>query len=101
MRKKNDEDIRFPSLIEQGKNLAKFVADGTKAAASGKKLVVPEEVKKARLKKCKRCEELYESIMGDHLNRCRACGCFIEVKTSTASAQCPRKKWDRWEGENK
>lgn len=99
MRKKknNDEDIRFPSMIEQGKNLVKLVADNTKAAAKGKKLIVPEEVKKTRLKKCKKCEYFYVSVVSDNLNRCMACGCILEMKTSMANSNCPKGKWDKWE----
>ena len=93
----NNEEIKFPSLIEQGKNLAKSVAGVAKNAINGKSIFVPEDIKKARLKKCSKCEWLYKSSVDESYMKCMACGCPLLKKTSVASAECPKGKWGTWE----
>lgn len=95
MSKKKPE---FPSLVEQGKNLAKSVKDVAKNAIQGKAIVAPFEVAKKRLKICRECAYYYKSASGDERqDRCSACGCMIAVKTNMAPSECPKGKWGKWE----
>jgi hypothetical protein len=89
----------FPSLVEQGKNLAKSVKNVAKDAIKGGPVVAPFEVVKKRLKTCKKCEYYYESATDQKFDRCSACGCVIIAKTNLASSECPKGKWGKWESE--
>jgi hypothetical protein len=97
MSENNNEEIKFPSLIEQGKNLAKSAVDVAKHAIKNKSILVPEDVKKERLKKCFKCEYLYKSTVDETYIKCMACGCPLLKKTSFSSSKCPKGKWGTWE----
>ena len=62
----------YPSLPDQGKNLAKFTFEVLKKAMSSNALFVSDEVKEERLKICRTCE-YYDP---DQV-RCKHCGCFL------------------------
>lgn len=53
-----------------------------------KRYVAPE-VKGRRLKICSTCPQKTT------LNRCRACGCFLGLKTSLKTEKCPIGKWEQ------
>lgn len=78
----------YPSLPEQGKNLAKFTFELVKQALSSNALLVSEEVKQQRLEICKTCEFYDESQV-----RCKHCGCFLQQKAGFALDSCPIQKW--------
>jgi hypothetical protein len=78
----------YPSLPEQGKNLAKFSFDLIKNALQGGGLIVSPEVQQQRLEICKSCEQYDESQQ-----RCKKCGCFLPAKVSFALDSCPENKW--------
>ena len=79
----------FPSLSEQGKNLAKFTFDVVKNAVNVTKPVfATEEKQKDRLAVCKTCP-YYSSRQ----NRCKKCGCFLTHKVQFEVSQCPVGKW--------
>jgi hypothetical protein len=79
----------YPSLPEQGKNLAKFTFDVMKKALqSGEALMVSNEIKEQRLTICRSCEYYDASQV-----RCKHCGCFLEHKTSFALDSCPIDRW--------
>jgi membrane protease subunit (stomatin/prohibitin family) len=46
-----------------------------------------EEVSKQRMEICKSCPSLIA------MNRCKECGCFMDVKTKLARFSCPLGKW--------
>jgi hypothetical protein len=53
------------------------------------KLITPnltEKVSKKRLEICSSCEYISD-------NKCKKCGCFLDLKTSSFSASCPLNKW--------
>ncbi len=79
---------QYPSLPEQGKNLAKFSFDLIKNALQGGGLIVSAEVQAQRLETCKTCE-WYD----DTQTKCKHCGCFLPVKVSFALDSCPVGKW--------
>jgi hypothetical protein len=78
----------YPSLSEQGKNLAKFTFEVVKQALSSNALFVSEEVKQERLKICSTCE--YYDV---EKVKCKHCGCFLQQKASFALDSCPIHKW--------
>lgn len=78
----------YPSLPEQGKNLAKFTFEVVKQAFSSNALFVSPEVKQQRLDVCKQCEYYDASQV-----RCKHCGCFLDHKTNFALDSCPIDKW--------
>ncbi len=79
---------QYPSLPEQGKNLAKFSFDLIKNALQGGGLIVSAEVQAQRLETCKTCEH-YDAEQ----TRCKHCGCFLPAKVSFALDSCPVGKW--------
>lgn len=78
----------YPSLPEQGKNLAKFTFEVVKQAFSSNALFVSSEVKQERLKICSTCE-FYDAKQ----IRCKHCGCYLEHKANFALDSCPIDKW--------
>lgn len=89
------EQKEYPSLVEQGKNLASFSFELVKRALQGESLLVSEDVKNQRMEICKQCEK-YDS----NEIRCTECGCMLEYKTGFALDSCPLGKWkeseDAW-----
>lgn len=47
-----------------------------------------EELQAARMEVCKQCPSLSKAG-----NRCRHCGCFMDLKTTLKRAKCPIGKW--------
>jgi hypothetical protein len=78
----------YPSLPEQGKNLAKFTFEVVKQALSSNALFVSPEVKQERLNICSTCEYYDPEQI-----RCTHCGCFLEQKAHFALDSCPIDKW--------
>lgn len=78
------EDVKMPSLIQQGKNLLK----ATKThIANGMKHVTLEEQNR-RLSICNACPLFDKSLM-----KCKKCGCNLNVKTKWESSTCPIGQW--------
>jgi len=82
------EEHSYPSLPDQGKNLAKFTFQLVKKALQGGALVVSQEVKEQRLEVCRTCDWYDPSQV-----RCKHCGCFLEEKANFALDSCPIGKW--------
>jgi len=83
----------FPSIDEQGKNLAKFTFEVVKnvidiSSSNETGLLVSEEKQKERMNVCKKCD--YYSV---RQNRCRQCGCYLATKVKFGVSQCPIGKW--------
>ena len=88
-----DNKEEFPSLPEQGKNIAKFTFEVVKnvidiSPRNETKLIIPEEEWKERLDVCKKCD--YYSV---RQNRCRQCGCYLGTKVKFGASTCPIGKW--------
>ncbi len=81
----------YPSLTEQGKNLAKFTWDLLNYITNNeeKVLFVNDEVYKERMTICKSCDR-YDEFE----NRCRECGCYLPAKAKIILDSCPLNKWD-------
>lgn len=86
MENKND----YPSLVQQGKNLANFVWDFLNYLEHNedKVLFVSDEVYKERTLTCRSCEK-YDEVP----NRCKECGCYIPTKAKIILDSCPLGKW--------
>jgi len=85
----NSDHKSYPSIGEQGQNLAKFTFQVIKKALQSESLFVSSEVKQERLAICRGCE-YYDPGQ----NRCKECGCFLDQKASYAIDSCPVHKWD-------
>jgi len=89
---------KYPSLIEQGKNLSKFTLDVIKHLnnTEGKNLFADDNLFNERMEICKKCDK-YDSEQ----QRCFECGCFLETKARIILDSCPLNKWteslDGWE----
>lgn len=83
------EENQYPSLIDQGKNLAEFSFELVKRAMQSEALFVSDKIQNERMKICKSCEKYDETQ-----NRCIECGCWLNQKTKFALDSCPLKKWD-------
>lgn len=94
-----NEKQEYPSLIQQGKNLAKFSWDLIKYLQQEKNfmsLFVDDDVYERRIDLCKACDK-YDP----EEHRCRECGCFLEQKARIILDSCPLSKWgpedSQWE----
>lgn len=87
-----NEEIQFPSLLEQGKNLTKSVAKVAKSTIEGIPIFAPYNTQKERLDICNECEYLDKES-----TRCIQCGCNIKWKISYSSSECPKRKWHGWQ----
>jgi hypothetical protein len=85
-----DNKEEFPSLPEQGKNLAKFTFEVVKSvvSTSNHEVYVSNQVKEERMNTCKTCEYYHYQQ-----NRCRHCGCWLEHKVKFIVSECPLQKW--------
>lgn len=85
-----ENDQNYPSLVQQGKNLAKFSWDLIKYIQQNHNsvLVVSEEVYKERIMTCRGCDK-YDELE----NRCRECGCYLPAKAKVILDSCPLGKW--------
>jgi hypothetical protein len=83
------ETSEYPSLPEQGKNLAKFTFEVVKQVLNHQDaMFVSPEIRNERMEICKSCE-----YYDDRQVRCRHCGCFLEQKVKFAIDSCPLSKW--------
>lgn len=81
---------QFPSIAEQGKNLAKFTFEVVKdvVVAQDPQIYASDKQIQERLDICKTCE--YYSVRQE---RCKHCGCWLVHKTKFKAASCPIDKW--------
>lgn len=85
------DDKQYPSLFQQGKNLAGFSWELLKYLSENRDrvLFVSDEVYKERISICRSCDK-YDELE----NRCIECGCYIPGKAKIILDSCPLKKWD-------
>ena len=89
----NNNKEEFPSIKEQGKNLAKFTIQVVKDSvvdigSAPTNLFASKELKEERMSICKKCE--YYSA---RQVRCKQCGCWLVQKVKFTSSTCPIEKW--------
>lgn len=85
------EEQQYPSLVDQGKNLARFSWDLIKHLQKSQNhtaLFVSDETYAERTMTCRGCDR-YDELE----NRCRECGCFVPAKAKIILDSCPLNKW--------
>ena len=85
------EEQKYPSLAQQGKNLAGFTWELLNYITKNeeKVLFVSDQVYKKRVNICKSCDKFDELE-----NRCMECGCYVPAKAKIILDSCPLQKWD-------
>ena len=84
MSQMNDE----PSNLEKAKLFSKTAYDVIKGFVSKGTLLVPKEVKKARIDICRECNRFDEDRF-----LCKECGCFLVNKVRFTASSCPLQYW--------
>jgi len=83
------EEKQYPSLPEQGKNMAKFVWDVFRHTMKDQEsLFVSDKVAEERVKICQQCE-WYDAAQ----HRCKECGCYLAPKVKFSLESCPIGSW--------
>ena len=77
-----------PSLPEKAVNLSKTAFDIVKEFVGKGTLMVPEEVKKARMDICNDCNRLDKDRLV-----CKECGCFLVNKVKFTADHCHLNYW--------
>jgi hypothetical protein len=80
----------FPSLFQQGRNLAAEMWKLGKKAATLQPVLASADLAFERLQTCSTCPE-FEAESG----RCKKCGCGMRLKTHILGSVCPLAKWAR------
>ena len=80
----------FPSLFQQGRNLAAEMWKVGKKAATLQPVLASADLAFERLQTCSTCPE-FEAESG----RCKKCGCGMRIKTHILGSSCPLAKWVR------
>ena len=80
--------IDEPSNYEKAKNFSKTAYDILKGFVSNGNLLVPPEIKKARIDICRDCNRFDPDRM-----KCNECGCFLVNKVKFSAAHCPLRLW--------
>lgn len=89
------EEKQYPSLPDQGKNMAKFVWDVFRHTMENhESLFVSDEIAEERIKICQKCE-YYDAVQ----NRCKECGCFLAPKIKFSLESCPIGAWKEHDNE--
>ena len=84
MSQHNDE----PSNLEKAKFFSKTAYDILKGFVSNGNLMVPPEVKQARIDICRECNRFDEARF-----LCKECGCFLVNKVRFTASSCPLQYW--------
>ena len=80
----------FPSLFQQGRNLAAEMWKVGKKAATLQPVLASADLAFERLQTCSTCPE-FEAESG----RCKKCGCGMRIKSHILGSECPLNKWDK------
>jgi len=84
----NQGEDKFPSLVQQGKNLLGLAKDIGSDALTGSSIFVDKFEEQRRYDICQGCDS-FDRIR----KRCKECGCFMQKKVAFSSAECPLGKW--------
>lgn len=81
----------YPSLSEQGKNLASFALQVARRAfyEGTASIAVSDGIQRARINTCRACPA-YDDIQ----HRCKECGCWLAGKVKFSASACPLGKWE-------
>ena len=100
-----DKEQKLPPTSQMVRDIATTHWKSLKAFMKGKHVIVPQEVAEERWEICKQCPQLlYDEVNPDtdkKDGRCTECGCFMNVKTHYATAECPKGYWKKFEKDEK
>ena len=95
------KENKLPPLSQMVRNIAVDHWKSLKAFLKGKHIIVPQEIAQERWDECIKCDRLLYDETNPDTNkkdgRCTECGCFMNVKTHYATAECPIGKWKKFE----
>ena len=95
------KENKLPPLSQMVRNVAVDHWKSLKAFLKGKHVIVPQEIAQKRWDECIKCDRLLYDETNPDTNkkdgRCTECGCFMNVKTHYATAECPIGKWKKFE----
>jgi hypothetical protein len=86
------EVIEQPGFFQRAWTFGKALA----RHAKNKFATVPSEVAKARLQICESCDQFEPKD-----RTCKACTCYLDIKTKWSSESCPLEKWHMYTGETR
>ena len=87
---------KLPPMSQMVRNIAVDHWKSLKAFMRGKHVIVPQEIAQKRWEECIKCDKINPDTDKKD-GRCTECGCFMNVKTHYATAECPIKKWKKFE----
>jgi len=100
-----EKEKKLPSTSQMVRNIAVDHWKSLKAFMKGKHVIVPQEVVEERWEICKGCPFLKYDETNPDTNkvdgRCTECGCFMNVKTHYATAECPKGYWRKFKKNEK
>ena len=95
------KENKLPPLSQMVRNVAVDHWKSLKSFLKGKHIIVPQEIAQERWDECIKCDKLLYDETNPDTNkkdgRCTECGCFMNVKTHYATAECPIGKWKKFE----
>lgn len=77
----------LPPLTTMAKNITLSLVNVIRSAGKGGGIVASSDTIQKRINICKSCEHAMSK------NRCKICGCFLDVKTGLKTESCPLDKW--------
>ena len=96
-----EEEKKLPPASQMVRDLAVTHWKSLGAWLNGSQTITSQEEAQRRWEICKQCPHLlYDETnpdTGKKDGRCTHCGCFMNVKTHYATAECPIEKWKRFE----
>lgn len=78
----------MPPLSEQAANLAGAAARAAGQLIRGGPVLVSAEEAERRIAVCRAC-----NLFNAEQERCRRCGCYVNIKDRLFSERCPEGKW--------
>ena len=100
-----EDEKKLPPTSQMVRNIAVDHWKSLKAFLKGKHVIVPQKVAEERWEICKQCPHLLYDETNPDTNkvdgRCTECGCFMNVKTHYATAECPKGYWKKFEKDEK
>ena len=96
-----EEEQKLPQASQMIRNLAVDHWKSLKSWLKGSQVIAPQEVAQKRWDICRSCPKLLYDETNPDTNkkdgRCTECGCFMNIKTHYATAECPIGKWKKYE----
>ena len=79
-------------LLDRFQQVTDLALESVGNAMTGKPILVPQHIKENRLTTCRGCDKFIPLT-----TQCRECGCHMDYKTKLTAAECPLKKWGKYD----